>query len=89
LKVPKGDIVAFRETTFQLLTINGTLPVTTQFVSTVLSNDRRKHGLVNRKKSADDLSISDLQFANELVDWLGGVENAIIAINAYSQLISS
>ncbi|MDA7663102.1 hypothetical protein N8550_03790 [Pirellulaceae bacterium] len=63
--------------------------VTTQFVSTVLSNDRRKHGLVNRKKSADDLSISDLQFANELVDWLGGVENAIIAINAYSQLISS
>jgi len=63
--------------------------VTAQFVSTVLSNDRRKHGLINRKKSADELSISDLQFAKELVDRLGGVDNAITAINAYSQLISS
>ena len=31
----------------------------------------------------------DLQFAKELVDRLGGVENAITAINAYSQLIAS
>lgn len=62
--------------------------VTAQFVSTVLSNDRRKHGLINRKKSADELSITDLQVAKELVDKLGGVDNAITALNAYSDLIS-
>ena len=62
--------------------------VTAQFVSTVLSNDRRKHGLTNRKKSVEDLSVNDLQVAKELVDKLGGIENAQTALNAYSALIS-
>lgn len=62
--------------------------VTAQFVSTVLSNDRRKQGLTNRKKSVEDLSVTDLQVAKELVEKLGGIENAQTALAAYSQLIS-
>lgn len=62
--------------------------VTPQFVSTVLSNDRRKGGASGQKKSAGDLSLTDLQVAKELVDKLGGVENAQTALKAYSQLVS-
>ena len=62
--------------------------VTAQFVSTVLSNARRKQGLTKRKKSIEDLSVNDLQIAKELVNRLGGIENAKVALNAYSQLIS-
>lgn len=62
--------------------------VTAQFVSTVLSNDRRKNGLINRKKSVDELSVTDLQVAKELVEKLGGIENAKTALDAYSELIS-
>ena len=61
--------------------------VTAQFVSTVLSNDRRKTGS-GRTKSIEDLSVTDLKVAKELVRKLGGIENAKTALTAYSDLIS-
>lgn len=60
--------------------------VSAQFVSTVLSNQRRKEG--GQIKSADDLSISDMRITKELVKKLGGIENAKTALNAYTELIS-
>jgi hypothetical protein len=41
LIVSKGDIVAFRETTFQLSTINGTLPVASGATETLEASKQK------------------------------------------------
>jgi len=72
--------------------------VSAQFVSTVLSNAKKKGGKIGKRgpkpgrKAAAAAAIGDVQQlikAKKLVDQLGGVEAARSAINALAQLLSS
>ncbi len=65
--------------------------VTAQYVSTVLCNDRRKRGLtqtgrVNVNRVPGELRAVDLKYVKDLVEQLGGVEEAKAAIDFYADL---
>jgi hypothetical protein len=66
--------------------------VTPQFVSTVLSNDKRKSGKRRRKgarrgpRPAGD-AIQTLVQAKKLADQMGGIEKARAAIEALSKIL--
>ena len=74
--------------------------VSAQFVSTVLSNAKKKGGKVGKRgrkpgrkpgvaAASTGSSMEQLIKAKKLVDALGGVDNARSAINALAQLLSS
>ena len=72
------------------------LPVSAQFVSTVLSNAKKKGGKVGKRgrkpgptpaAAAPSSNIEHLIRAKKLVDQLGGVDAARAAVNALAQLI--
>ncbi len=74
------------------------LAVSAQFVSTVLSNAKKKGGKVGKRgpkpgrKAAAAAGGSDIQHlikAKKLVESLGGIDQARAAINALAQLLSS
>lgn len=60
--------------------------VTAQFISTVLSNERRKKGLTGRGRRSNELLAEDLIDVKRLVDKLGGIDKAMAAIEIYSEL---
>ena len=72
--------------------------VSAQFVSTVLSNAKKKGGKIGRRgrkpgrKPAGAGTVGSMEQlikAKKLVDAMGGVENAKSAINALAQLLGS
>jgi hypothetical protein len=75
----------------------GGMSVSAQFVSTVLSNARKKGGKVGKRgpkpgrkaamAAAGGASIENLIKAKRLVEQLGGVDQARSAINALAQLL--
>ena len=58
------------------------------YVSTVLSNERRKCGK-RRKKRSGGKAYADLVQAKRLADAMGGVENARAALNALSKILGA
>lgn len=75
------------------------LSVSAQFVSTVLSNAKKKGGKIGKRgrkpgrkpgvATASSSGVEQLIKAKKLVDALGGVDNARAAINALAQLLGS
>lgn len=72
------------------------LSVSAQFVSTVLSNAKKKNGVVGKRgpkpgrKAAKLGAVSELNHlihAKKLVDQLGGIEAAKSAINTLAQIL--
>jgi len=71
--------------------------VSAQFVSTVLSNAKKKGGKIGKRgrkpgrkpAAVAGGGIENLLKAKKLVDAMGGVENARSAINALAQLLGS
>ena len=63
--------------------------VSAQFVSTVLSNDRKKMGVVGRRGRPSNTVITgdDVLVAKDLVAKVGGVENAKRVLELYSQIV--
>lgn len=63
--------------------------VTAQFVSTVLSNDRRKAGVasVRVQRNSGGFTAEDLMAVKGLVQQVGSIEAAKQAIDMYSQLL--
>jgi len=62
--------------------------VTAQFVSRVLSSDRRKIRGTNGNHADQNVSVVDLRIAKKLVQRLGGIDNARMAMGAYTELLS-
>jgi hypothetical protein len=69
------------------------IKVTPAFVSTVLSNDRRKGRKGRRKggrpRGGGDNSFADLVQAKKLADQMGGVEKARAALNALAKILGA
>jgi hypothetical protein len=70
------------------------ISVSAQFVSTVLSNAKRKGGKIGkrgpkpgRKAAVMGGDVQNLIMAKKLVDQMGGVEAAKAAINALAQIL--
>jgi hypothetical protein len=69
------------------------IKVTPAFVSTVLSNAKRKGGKGRRGRKpgprggAADRTLHDLKQAKKLADKFGGVEHALKALNALATLL--
>ena len=61
--------------------------VTAQFVSTVLSNDKRKNG-AQRRKSKGVITSDELLLAKQLVERLGSISAANDAIDTYAKLLT-
>ena len=62
--------------------------ITAQFVSTVLSNDRRKQGKSGKRgRPAGEFTSSELMKVKQLVDEVGGFEAAVKALEAYGKLL--
>lgn len=63
--------------------------VSAQFVSTVLSNDRRKMGKVGRRgrPSSNVITGKDVLVAKDLVEQVGGIENAKKVLELYGQIV--
>lgn len=71
------------------------LKVTSGYVSTVLSNDRRKSGKPGRRKGkkrgprSGGAAFADLVQAKRLADQMGGVEPARKALTALAKILGS
>jgi hypothetical protein len=61
--------------------------VSPQFVSTVLSNDRRKGRKRRRAKAAGNDSVQTLVLAKKLADQMGGIDQARTALNALARIL--
>ena len=63
--------------------------VSAQFVSTVLSNDRKKAGKVGRRgrPSSTVITGDDVLVAKDLVEQVGGIENAKKVLELYGQIV--
>lgn len=63
--------------------------VSAQFVSTVLSNDRKKNGKVGRRGRPGGTVITgdDILVAKDLVAKVGGIENAKKVLELYGQIV--
>jgi hypothetical protein len=71
------------------------LEVSAQFVSTVLSNAKRKGGKIGKRGRkpgqaalASPSNIQQLLHAKKLVDQMGGIEAAKAAVNALAQILA-
>ena len=65
--------------------------VTPQYVSTILSNERRKHGITNGGMAmlgSSRFSVDDMYLAKQLVGNTGSVKAAKQAIDCYSKLLN-
>ena len=62
--------------------------VTAGYVSTVLSNERRKGGK-RRKKRAGTKAYADLVQAKRLSDAMGGIDKARAALNALAKILDA
>jgi len=60
--------------------------VSAQFVSTVLSNDRKKNGKVGRP-GGTVITGDDILVAKDLVAKVGGIENAKKVLELYGQIV--
>jgi hypothetical protein len=61
--------------------------ISPQFVSTVLSNDRRKSRKGRRAKAAGNDSVQTLVLAKKLADQMGGIDQARTALNALARIL--
>jgi hypothetical protein len=59
------------------------------YVSTVLSNQRRKGGKRRKKRGGAGSGYADLVQAKRLADAMGGVEKARAALNALSKILDA
>ena len=69
------------------------IDVTPAFVSTVLSNDKRKTGRIGgrgrgRRPSGGDASLDNLIQAKKLAEQMGGIEQARAALNALERILA-
>jgi hypothetical protein len=62
--------------------------VTPAFVSTVLSNERRKAGTSSRRGQVSDSSVEDLLQAKKLAEQLGGIGPAKAALDALARILA-
>lgn len=62
--------------------------ITPQYVSTILSNDRKKNPGGRRQRAGEAASIDQLLAVKKLVNAVGGVEAAQQAIAQYSRLMA-
>ena len=66
------------------------IPVTAQFVSTVLSNAKRKGGKVSKRGRPRALPLNDLEQlvqVKKFVDQLGGLEKAKAAVDVLARIL--
>ena len=63
--------------------------VTPTYVSTVLSNERRKSGKRRKKRGGGGRAYADLVQAKRLADAMGGIEKARTALNALARIIDA
>lgn len=61
--------------------------VSAQYVSTILSNERRANGRTGRSPAAGQFTLPDLHLAKQLVLSTGGVKEAHLAVDCYAKLI--
>jgi hypothetical protein len=61
--------------------------VSPQFVSTVLSNDKRKGKKGRRGKAAGSDAVQTLVQAKKLSDQMGGIDKARAALNALARIL--
>jgi hypothetical protein len=68
------------------------MKVTPAFVSTVLSNDKRKSGTIGRgrgrRAGGGDSSVDNLIQAKKLAEQMGGIEQARAALNALERILA-
>ena len=69
------------------------IEVTPAFVSTVLSNDKRKTGRIGtrgrgRRPASSDASLDNLIQAKKLAEQMGGIEQARAALNALERILA-
>ena len=64
------------------------ISVTAAFVSTVLSNDRRKSRIGTHRSGSNDASVESLIQAKKLVEQLGGIAPAKAALDALAKLLA-
>ena len=68
--------------------------VTPQYISTILSNDRRRNGVVRKRgrpsgsSPSSEITVENLKLVKQLVDRTGGIQGARRAIDSYAELIS-
>ena len=70
------------------------IKVSAAYVSTVLSNDRRKSGKGGRRRKGSDRAAggrpyADLVQAKRLADRMGGIEKAQAALNALARILEA